>query len=58
MTDLARLACERYGIAPDARLHLYPLTENWTYRVEPRAPSPMVLRVYRPGGRSPAEVIV
>jgi Ser/Thr protein kinase RdoA (MazF antagonist) len=56
MTELARLACGRYGIAPDAGLHLYPLTENWTYRVEPAGAEPMVLRVYRPGGRSPAEV--
>ena len=56
MTELARLACERYGIGQEAGLHLYPLTENWTYRVEPAAAEPMVLRVYRPGGRSPAEV--
>jgi Ser/Thr protein kinase RdoA (MazF antagonist) len=59
MTELAGLACGRYGIGPDAGLHLYPLTENWTYRVEPAGAEPMVpmvLRVYRPGGRSPAEV--
>jgi Ser/Thr protein kinase RdoA (MazF antagonist) len=56
MTRLARLACERYGIGPDAGLHLYPLTENWTYRIEPGHREPVVLRVYRPGGRSPAEV--
>src|ERR1700704_4476873 len=52
MTELARSACVRYGIAPEARLHLYPLTENWTYRVEDRSGAPSVLRIYRPGGRA------
>ena len=34
MTEVARLAAARYGIPPDCRLHLYPLTENWTFRIE------------------------
>jgi Ser/Thr protein kinase RdoA (MazF antagonist) len=56
MTELARAACARYG-RPDCRLHLYPLTENWTYRVEADSAAPVVLRIYRPGGRSPAEIL-
>ncbi len=57
MSGLARLACERYGLPPDAALHLYPLTENWTYRVEPPGGSPAVLRIYRPGNRSPGAIL-
>lgn len=57
MIDLARLACERYGIAADCSLHLYPLTENWTYRVNASSGEPVVLRIYRPGNRSPAEIM-
>src|SRR5690348_2619900 len=56
MTELASLACARYGIAPDCSLHLYPLTENWTYRVDAGSGEPVVLRIYRPGNRSPAEI--
>jgi Ser/Thr protein kinase RdoA (MazF antagonist) len=56
MTELARAACARYGISPDCPLHLYPLTENWTYRVEDGPGSPFVLRMYRPGGRSHEEI--
>jgi len=56
MTELARAACVRYGISPEARLHQYPLTENWTYRVEDGSGAPAVLRVYRPGGRSHEEI--
>jgi Ser/Thr protein kinase RdoA (MazF antagonist) len=56
MTGLARAACARYGIPPDGRLHLYPLTENWTYRVEDGSGSPFVLRIYRPDGRSHDEI--
>ena len=52
MTELARAACARYGIVPDEAAP-YPLTENWTYRVEDSCGSPSVLRIYRPGGRSP-----
>ena len=56
MDELARMACGRYGRPDDCELHLYPLTENWTYRVG--GPSdPVVLRIYRPGGRSPAQVM-
>jgi Ser/Thr protein kinase RdoA (MazF antagonist) len=57
MTGLARLAAARYGIAPDCRLHEFPLTENWTFRVEAAPADPAVLRIYRPGGRSPAEIL-
>ncbi len=57
MTALARLACGRYGISPGCRLHQYPLTENWTFRVEAEGADPVVLRIYRPGGRSPAEIL-
>jgi Ser/Thr protein kinase RdoA (MazF antagonist) len=57
MTELARAACGRYGISPDCGLYGYPLTENWTYRVEDAAGGPAVLRIYRPGGRSLEEVM-
>ena len=57
MTELARVASGRYGIALDCGLHMYPLTENWTYRVEAGSSAPGVLRIYRPGGRSPAEIM-
>ena len=57
MTELARVACGRYGVSSDCELDLYPLTENWTYRVETDSAEPVVLRIYRPGGRSPAEVM-
>ena len=57
MTELARVACGRYGISQDCRLHLYPLTENWTYLIEAGSSAPVVLRIYRPGGRSPAEIM-
>jgi Ser/Thr protein kinase RdoA (MazF antagonist) len=57
MTDLARCASARYGISPGCRLHRYPLTENWTYRVEASSGSPGVLRIYRPGGRSHEEIM-
>lgn len=56
MAELARVACGQYGISPDSSLHRYPLTENWTYRVETNSADPVVLRIYRPGGRSPAEI--
>ena len=57
MTGLARLAAGRYGFPPDCRLHEFPLTENWTFRIEAAAAGPAVLRIYRPGGRSPAEIL-
>jgi Ser/Thr protein kinase RdoA (MazF antagonist) len=57
MTEVAKLACSRYGVSGGCRLDLYPLTENWTYRVEADSAAPLVLRIYRPGGRSPAEIM-
>lgn len=57
MTELARLAAGRYGIPPDCLLHEFPLTENWTFRIEAPPADPVVLRIYRPGGRSPAEIL-
>jgi Ser/Thr protein kinase RdoA (MazF antagonist) len=56
MSELARIACAAYGIS-DCALHLYPLTENWTYRVDAGSAEPVVLRIYRPGNRSPAEIM-
>lgn len=56
MAEVARLAADRYGITPGFGLHQYPLTENWTYRIEPDGERPVVLRIYRPGGRSPVEI--
>ena len=57
MTELARAACARYGFSPDCTMYRYPLTENWTYRVEAASGAPVVLRIYRPGGRSLEEVM-
>lgn len=56
MTEVARLAAARYGIPPDCRLHLYPLTENWTFRIEAGGAVAGVLRIYRPDNRSPAQI--
>jgi Ser/Thr protein kinase RdoA (MazF antagonist) len=56
MAMLARRAAPQYGISPDCRLQLYPLTENWTFRLEPPSGDPLVLRMYRPGGRSAVEI--
>jgi Ser/Thr protein kinase RdoA (MazF antagonist) len=56
MAEVARQTAARYGLSPDCRLHQYPLTENWTFRIEPDAAAPVVLRIYRPGGRSPVEI--
>jgi Ser/Thr protein kinase RdoA (MazF antagonist) len=57
MADLARIASVQYGMPPDCSMRLYPLTENWTYRIETSSTVPVVLRIYRPGGRSPAEIM-
>lgn len=57
MTELARIASVRYGMSPNCKMHLYPLTENWTYRIEASSPAAVVLRIYRPGGRSSAEIM-
>ena len=56
LTALALRAAERFGVPPDSRLHRYPLTENLTFRLEPHSGDPFVLRIYRPGGRSLAEI--
>ncbi len=56
MAALARRAVARYGMSPDCRLHLYPLTENWTFLIEPPSGDPAVLRIYRPGGRPAVEI--
>jgi Ser/Thr protein kinase RdoA (MazF antagonist) len=56
MAEVARLAAARYGVLPGFRLHQYPLTENWTFRIEADAAAPVVLRIYRPGGRSAVEI--
>src|ERR1700734_1153996 len=56
MDELARLPGGRSGGGENCDRQLYPLTENWTYRVEGGAGAPGVLRIYRPGGRSPAEI--
>ena len=57
MTALARLVVERYGYTSQCRLHLFPLTENWTYRVTEEPRDPAVLRLYRPGNRTMGEVL-
>jgi Ser/Thr protein kinase RdoA (MazF antagonist) len=57
MTELARIASVQYGMPPNCSMHLYPLTENWTYRIEASSTDPVVLRIYRPGGRSSAEIM-
>jgi Ser/Thr protein kinase RdoA (MazF antagonist) len=57
MTELARIASVQYGMSPECSMHLYPLTENWTYRIEADSAAPVVLRIYRPGGRSPTEIM-
>jgi Ser/Thr protein kinase RdoA (MazF antagonist) len=57
MTALARLAAVRYGLSADCQLELFPLTENWTYRITDPSRDPMVLRLYRPGGRPAVEIL-
>jgi Ser/Thr protein kinase RdoA (MazF antagonist) len=57
MDGLARIACGAYELSASCTLHRYPLTENWTYRVADEADTLGVLRIYRPGGRSPAEIM-
>jgi Ser/Thr protein kinase RdoA (MazF antagonist) len=56
MAEVARRAAGRYGISPGFGLQRYPLTENWTFRIEPDGAPPVVLRIYRPGGRSAVEI--
>jgi Ser/Thr protein kinase RdoA (MazF antagonist) len=57
MTALARLVVERYGYTSECRLHLFPLTENWTYRVAERGREPAILRLYRPASRQLEEIV-
>ena len=53
---VARVAAGRFGFSDAAAYHQYTLTENWTYRIEEHGREPIVLRVYRPGGRPEVEV--
>ena len=53
---VARLAAGRFGFSDAAAFHQFPLTENWTYRIDEPGREPIVLRVYRPGGRPEGEV--
>lgn len=57
MTALARVAAEQYGLSPECTFELYPLTENWTYRIANESDEAVVLRLYRPEGRPPAEIL-
>lgn len=57
MDALARLAAVRYGVSAGCQLELFPLTENWTYRVTDEAGDALVLRLYRPGGRPTVEIL-
>ena len=53
---VARLAAARFGFSEAAAFHQFTLTENWTYRIDEPGREPIVLRVYRPGGRPEVEV--
>jgi Ser/Thr protein kinase RdoA (MazF antagonist) len=55
---VAREAAGRFGFGAGADVRPFgPLTENPTFRVdEARVRDPVALRVYRPGGRPPAEI--
>jgi Ser/Thr protein kinase RdoA (MazF antagonist) len=57
MAMLARLVAQQHGMAADCHLELFPLTENWTYRITDGSHEPLVLRLYRPGGRSAGEIL-
>jgi Ser/Thr protein kinase RdoA (MazF antagonist) len=54
--NVARLVAARFGFSEAAAFHQYTLTENWTYRIDEPEREPIVLRVYRPGGRPEVEV--
>ncbi len=56
LASIARLAAEVFGFSSAATLERFTLTENATYCVSERARSPIVLRVYRPGGRPAVEI--
>jgi Ser/Thr protein kinase RdoA (MazF antagonist) len=53
---VAGAVAERFGFSAAASFHRYPLTENWTFRVDEPGRRSLVLRVYRPGGRPQVEV--
>lgn len=58
MEALARLAVQqRYGVDSVHSVDLYPLTENWTFRIDCDGRGPVVLRIYRPGGRREVEIL-
>jgi Ser/Thr protein kinase RdoA (MazF antagonist) len=57
MTALARLAADGYGVSPECRFELYPLTENWTYLITNGSGESSVLRLYRPAGRPAHEIL-
>jgi Ser/Thr protein kinase RdoA (MazF antagonist) len=57
MATLARVAAQRYGMSAQCHLKLFPLTENWTYRITDGSRQPLVLRLYRPGGRPTVEIL-
>jgi Ser/Thr protein kinase RdoA (MazF antagonist) len=59
VTDLqatAAIAATVYGFSDAAVLERFTLTENATYRVSEARLEPIVIRVYRPGGRPEVEV--
>ncbi|MDT4939335.1 MAG: hypothetical protein QOG80_3006 [Pseudonocardiales bacterium] len=56
LADVARTAAGTYGFSESAELERFTLTENSTYRVSEPGRSPIVIRIYRPGGRPAVEV--
>lgn len=55
--ELGRSVAEHYGFRSDAELTTFPFTENWTFRVhDDSGPGSIVLRIYRPEGKSFDEV--
>jgi Ser/Thr protein kinase RdoA (MazF antagonist) len=56
LVDVARLAAETYGFSAGAELTRFTLTENSTYCVSEPGREPLVMRVYRPGGRPAVEI--
>jgi Ser/Thr protein kinase RdoA (MazF antagonist) len=54
---IGREAASRYGFSGEVELSRYELTENWMFRVEDASGHlPAVLRIYRPGVKSRAEI--
>jgi Ser/Thr protein kinase RdoA (MazF antagonist) len=56
LVDVARAAAESYGFSPSAELEQFTLTENSTYRVSEQGRAPIVIRIYRPGGRPAVQI--